>query len=124
MIFVTGGTGLVGSHVLLKLVEKGYLFKALKREKSSLSVCRSVFKYYNQEESFLKINWVNGDITDIISLEELIVDCDQILHCAAAVSFNTADYNLMKKVNAVLFVKFLILFTSNRFLTPIFTRVL
>ncbi len=99
MIFVTGGTGLVGSHVLLKLVEKGYLFKALKREKSSLSVCRSVFKYYNQEESFLKINWVNGDITDIISLEELIVDCDQILHCAAIVSFNTADYNLMRKVN-------------------------
>lgn len=34
MIFVTGGTGLVGSHVLLKLAKKGKNLKAIKRANS------------------------------------------------------------------------------------------
>ncbi|MEC8853335.1 MAG: NAD-dependent epimerase/dehydratase family protein, partial [Bacteroidota bacterium] len=36
MIFVTGGTGLVGSHILLNLSQKGEEFKALKRTTSSM----------------------------------------------------------------------------------------
>ena len=47
MIFVTGGTGLVGSHVLLKLAKKGENLKALKRTNSSLGICKSIFSFYN-----------------------------------------------------------------------------
>ena len=72
MIFVTGGTGLVGSHILLKLSQQGKNFRALKRGKSSLKVCEKVFKYYNAIELYQKINWVEGDILDLGSLEETI----------------------------------------------------
>ena len=65
MIFVTGGTGLVGSHILLKLSQQGKNFRALKRDKSSLKVCEKVFKYYNAIELYQKINWVEGDILDL-----------------------------------------------------------
>jgi nucleoside-diphosphate-sugar epimerase len=99
MIFVTGGTGLVGSHILLKLAQEAKPFKALKRSSSSLEVCENVFSYYNATDLFSKINWINGDINDIPSLEEGMQDCELLLHCAAVVSFCPADADLLKKVN-------------------------
>jgi nucleoside-diphosphate-sugar epimerase len=99
MIFVTGGTGLVGSHVLLKLAQQFKEFKALKRASSSLDVCKSIFTYYNADELFTKINWVDGDVNDIPSLEEGMKDCNLLLHCAGIVSFSPSDIELLKKVN-------------------------
>ncbi len=99
MIFVTGGTGLVGSHVLLKLSERGEAFKALKRTSSSIDICKNVFTYYNAKDLFDKINWIDGDINDIQSLEDGMKDCNLILHCAAIVSFHPSDVKLMRKIN-------------------------
>lgn len=99
MIFVTGGTGLVGSHILLKLSQQGSRFRALKRESSSLNICKKVFKYYNAIELYEKINWVEGDIIDIGSLEEAMQGCNMVLHCAAMVSFYPYDVDIMRKVN-------------------------
>ncbi|MEC7863453.1 MAG: NAD-dependent epimerase/dehydratase family protein [Bacteroidota bacterium] len=99
MIFVTGGTGLVGSHVLLKLAQQSKGFKALKRVSSSLDVCKSIFTYYNADDLFAKINWIDGDINDIPSLEEGMKDCDLLLHCAGLVSFSPFDIELLRKVN-------------------------
>ena len=47
MIFLTGGTGLVGAHILLKLTENGQKVKALKK-KSSLTVIENIFSHYNK----------------------------------------------------------------------------
>ena len=99
MIFVTGGTGLVGSHILLELSQKGEQFKALKRASSSLSICENIFKHYNAEDLFEKINWVVGDINDIPSLESGMQNCDMVLHAAGVVSFAPSDAELLKKVN-------------------------
>jgi len=99
MIFVTGGTGLVGSHILLELSQKGEQFKALKRDSSSLSICENIFKHYNAEDLFEKINWVVGDVNDIPSLTDGMQDCEQLIHCAAVISFQSSDAELLKKVN-------------------------
>ena len=99
MIFVTGGTGLVGAHVLLRLAQKKKRFKALKRESSSISVCKKIFNYYNSDDLFNEIQWVEGDLNDIPSLEFGMQDCDLLLHCAGLVSFSSEDINLLKKVN-------------------------
>jgi len=99
MIFVTGGTGLVGSHVLLKLSQQGKKFKALKRESSSLDICKNVFSYYGAISLFEKITWINGDVNDILSLETGMQDCNMLLHCAGLVSFSPSDIELLKKVN-------------------------
>ena len=99
MIFVTGGTGLVGSHVLLKLAQEGKHFKALKREHSSLEVCKNVFEHYNTLDLFDEVNWVNGDVNDIPSLTAGMKDCEQLIHCAAIVSFYASDADLLRKVN-------------------------
>ena len=99
MIFVTGGTGLVGSHILLKLSQSNVSFKALKRESSSLDVCKDVFTYYNAESQFKKIKWIDGDVNDIPSLENAMEDCSKVLHCAGMISFYPAEAELMRKVN-------------------------
>ena len=99
MIFITGGTGLVGSHILLKLSQRNISFKALKRERSSLDVCKDVFTYYNAESQFNKIKWVNGDVNDIPSLEEGMKNCTKVIHAAAIVSFHNDDEEIIYKIN-------------------------
>jgi len=99
MIFVTGGTGLVGSHILLNLSKKGKPFKAIKRASSSLKICENVFHYYGEQESFKKIFWVEGDINNIPSLEVGMQDCELVIHCAAMVSFHPSEAALMQKIN-------------------------
>ena len=99
MIFVTGGTGLVGSHILLKLSQRNISFRALKRENSSLDVCKDVFTYYNAESQFNQIKWVDGDVNDIPSLEEGMKDCTKVIHAAAIVSFHNDDDEMMYKIN-------------------------
>ena len=72
MIFLTGGTGLVGAHVLLKLMQNGQSVRALKRTQSKLSVVNRIFSYYNEEGLFKTIDWVDGDILDILSLRDVM----------------------------------------------------
>ena len=60
MNFVTGASGLLGSHIIQSLVAKGKTVRAL---------------YRNQIPSFKgaeKVQWVEGDLLDIISLEAAI----------------------------------------------------
>ena len=63
MILVTGGTGLLGSKLLEKLVNGGHKVRALKRNTSRLDKVLSI-----QD----KVEWVEGDVLDIPSLEDLM----------------------------------------------------
>ncbi|MEE2953818.1 MAG: NAD-dependent epimerase/dehydratase family protein [Bacteroidota bacterium] len=100
MIFVTGGTGLLGSHILMKLIQEGKNFQALRRRTSSLVICKKVFQYYNLSDKFQKINWVEGDILDIVSIEEHIKQCKYVIHAAALLSFHgKRDKKLLEKIN-------------------------
>ena len=56
MIFITGGTGLLGAHILLKLSQNNTSFVALKRKNSSLKIVENIFKYYKAKELFDKID--------------------------------------------------------------------
>ena len=99
MIFITGGTGLVGSHVLLQLLQSGKKVKALKRASSSLKICENVFRYYKEQKLFEKIVWTEGNINNISSLETGLQDCELAIHCAAIVSFQPSEARLMQKIN-------------------------
>ena len=93
MIFVTGGTGLVGSHLLLKLIKKGRKVRALKRKSSNIQQVLKTFSYYSEraQEYFNAIEWVDGDILDYYGLEEILSGVEEIYHCAAIVSFDPKD---------------------------------
>ncbi len=100
MNFITGGTGLLGAHLLFNLVSRGEKVRALKRSNSNLKTAENIFKFYApQENLFSKIEWVEGDVLDILSLEEGMKDCDFVYHCAATVSFAKKDKEQMFKIN-------------------------
>ncbi len=101
MILVTGGTGLVGSHLLYHLVTENNSVKAIYREKSSLQKVKRVFSYYTDdfELYFNKIDWVLATLNDITLLQNAFLDITKVYHCAAMVSFNPKDYREMRKNN-------------------------
>ena len=70
MILVTGGTGLVGCHLLYLLIKNDKKVSAIHRKNSNLEKVKKVFSTYseNSEELFEKINWIEGDINDLESL--------------------------------------------------------
>ena len=100
---VTGGTGLVGAHLLLELVKNDQNIVAIKRKSSNVNNVKEIFNFYenNGDELHEKINWVDCDLNDIVLLEELIKDCDYIFHCAGFVSFNNNFKDEMIEVNYV-----------------------
>ena len=93
MILVTGGTGLVGSHLLYDLLNKGYPVRALHRKESNIKEIGKIFSYYAEDadELFSKIEWRDGDLLDVLSLSEAMEDVTQVYHCAAIVSMNPKD---------------------------------
>jgi dihydroflavonol-4-reductase len=97
MLFVTGGTGLIGAHLLYELVSADKKVKALKRETSNLQHVLKIFSYYTDspEELFRKIEWVNGDMLDCFGLEKLLQGVNEVYHCAAVVSFNPGERSKM-----------------------------
>ncbi|MCR9172372.1 MAG: NAD-dependent epimerase/dehydratase family protein [bacterium] len=102
MIFVTGGTGLLGGQLLYDLVSQGASVRALYRSKSRLATTKHLFRYRNPEkgtELFDTIEWVEGDILDIPSLMELMAGCSQVYHCAGLVSFHPKDHAVVFKIN-------------------------
>ena len=98
MILVTGGTGLVGSHLLFDLIKSGEKVRALKRSTSDLSIVKKVFSCYSNdyENLFSEIEWVEGDILNIFSLKDSMEGVDKIYHSAALVSFSPEEKNNLK----------------------------
>jgi len=100
MILVTGGTGLVGSHLLYHLCLQNVAIRAIYRTKSSLENVKKVFRYYTDDENlFSKIEWYQADITDVPKMIPAFSDVKHVYHCAAFISFNPKDYRKMRKVN-------------------------
>ena len=99
MILVTGGTGLVGSHLLLHLLEKGENVRAIYRNKKNILKVKSLFDYYSKSDLFDKIDWMEADILDIPSLEIAFKNIDFVYHCAAIISFIPKEEALLRKVN-------------------------
>lgn len=99
MILVTGATGLVGSHLLVKLLQENEAVKAIYRNKKSLDAVQKVFLYHDALPLFEKVIWVEADITDIPKLSSAFENVTEVYHCAAFISFDPKDEELLHKTN-------------------------
>lgn len=101
MILVTGGTGLVGGHLLFELSQKQTAIRAIYRSLNSLEITKEIFKLKgdNDLSLFQKIEWFESDLNDIPTLETAFQAITHVYHCAAMVSFNPKDEFLLRKVN-------------------------
>ena len=101
MILVTGGTGLVGSHLLFELSKSQQKIRAIYRNKKTIEKVKNVFSYYSTtiEEQFNRIEWLEADLNDIPKLTEAFKGVTHVYHSAALISFDPNDYNKLRKVN-------------------------
>lgn len=99
MVLVTGGTGLVGAHILLHLIENGEDVRSIYRNLESIQKTRNLFSLYKKEALFEKIDWIQADIIDVPSLEIAFENVEYVYHCAAMISFDPKDEDLLRKTN-------------------------
>ncbi|CAM4426845.1 NAD-dependent epimerase/dehydratase family protein [Flavobacterium terrigena] len=101
MILVTGGTGLVGFHLLLQLSLEKEAIRAIYRSEKKLQHVKNLFQKENKLAEFEKIDWVQADILDIPALETAFTDVSYVYHCAAKVSFDPKDEDKLYQNNIV-----------------------
>lgn len=101
MILVTGGTGLVGSHLLYKLSSNNEPVRAIFRHEQKLAAVKKVFSYYTTdvEHFYNRIEWIQADLNDVTSLSDAFKNVTHVYHCAAFVSFEPDKYRQLRKIN-------------------------
>jgi dihydroflavonol-4-reductase len=90
MVFVTGGSGLLGAYLLRELLKRGEKIKAL---------YRSHYPVLLDQEEISAIEWIKGDIHDISLLYEICSEVKEVYHCAGMVSFNPSRKKELFSIN-------------------------
>lgn len=99
MILVTGGTGLVGCHLLVSLLRANQKVRAIYRKAEKIEKCKVVFQAYDELERFKQIEWVQADLLDYFSLKNAFEGVEYVYHSAAIVSFQSKDAERMIEIN-------------------------
>jgi NADH dehydrogenase len=96
-VFVTGGTGFVGSHLVGRLVGDGHNVRMLVRKNSIHKVPRGVKDH---------VEWVKGDAFDVGALLEGASGCDAVINLigiirdspSKGVTFEKVHFNATKNI--------------------------
>lgn len=99
MILVTGATGLVGSHLLLKLIEQDRVLVALYRSESKKNSTLDFLKERTKSAKVAEIIWRKGDICNQPSLAVAFEGITHLYHCAAFISFAHYKQEILIEVN-------------------------
>lgn len=87
-VFVTGGTGLIGSNICAQLRDRGDRVRALARPGSEVGPLRA-----------LGVEIVDGDVSDAASVLRASQGCDSVIHSAAVLGGVSQDPNEHLRVN-------------------------
>lgn len=88
-VFVTGGTGFIGSNLVRLLLQEGYTVKALVRPHSCLDNLKN-----------LDVEIVQGNLTDT-NFDQYLEGCKILFHCAAHYSLWKADKQSLEQYNII-----------------------
>lgn len=71
IVAITGATGFIGCVLVQKLIQNGWIVRALTRS--------------NRSSNSKSLQWIKGDLNSLTALHHLIDDAAFVIHCAAAV---------------------------------------
>ena len=76
-ILVTGAAGFIGSHVVRELLSQGHSVRATVRDPVNAEFLKALPGAEN-------LNIVKMDLLERGAVDAAVVDCDDVIHCAAA----------------------------------------
>jgi nucleoside-diphosphate-sugar epimerase len=92
MIFITGASGLLGASLIETLVNS--------HDGATDLQIRALYRKQIPSIQFAeKIEWIEGDILDVVVLEEALKGVSEVYHCAAIVSFDPKQKQRMHATN-------------------------
>ncbi len=92
-VLVTGGTGFVGIHTVVALLEAGHDVKLLVRSPERVRASYEPLGVVRDLEA------VAGDVTEPDTVERAIEGCDAALHGASVFTLDASKGDLMRRVN-------------------------
>lgn len=104
MILITGTTGLVGTHLLAKLLEKTEpsqirgIFRSSEKKDFSIAIINRVYGKKIADLA-LDIEWQKADILEIPELEKAFKKIEFVYHCAGLISNSPSMQSILRKVN-------------------------
>ena len=87
-IALTGGSGHLGTALIIRLLELGYILK-------------SQFNTFTPPITHANLEWVQCDINDSKAINNLITDCDVVIHCASLISVGHIGFEDIYSVNVI-----------------------
>lgn len=84
-VLVTGGTGFVGSHCILQLLNKGYKVKTTLRNLNRKHGVLDMLKF-GGITSFQNLEFIEADLTRDANWDEAVKGCDYVLHVASPIN--------------------------------------
>jgi dihydroflavonol-4-reductase len=87
-VLVTGGSGFVGAHCILQLLNKGYRARTTLR---SLNRKNEVFEMLKNggAEALEDLSFIEADLSRDTNWDEAVKDCEYVLHVASPISLDT-----------------------------------
>ncbi|MEG1616087.1 MAG: NAD-dependent epimerase/dehydratase family protein [Bacteroidales bacterium] len=100
-ILITGATGFIGAHLLVKLFREGKKIRATYRNARNFEELKMIAAYHGIKfgELFSAVEWVKVDLLDAVALDRAMWDISEVYHCAAVVSFHSGSAETLLRTN-------------------------
>lgn len=98
-VLITGGAGFIGSHIALKLIEKGYevtVLDNLLEQIHSTDPEKTSPLYCSIKD---KVRFIKGDVCNKELLEQALEDVDYVIHLAAETGTGQSMYEIKRYID-------------------------
>lgn len=98
-VLITGGAGFIGSHIALKLIEKGYevtVLDNLLEQIHGTDPDKTSPLYCSIRD---KVRFIKADVCDKAALEQSLQDADYVIHLAAETGTGQSMYEIKRYID-------------------------
>ena len=97
-VLLTGASGFLGAHTLVRLLDAGHRVRAFVRTPSKLDAALRPFGIGDVEADD-RIEVIQGDMTHAADVQRAVREVDRVIHAAAIYSFKRSDRDAMLEGN-------------------------